>query len=220
MTSVATYMAAVAVILVFLARQAGSADITQHLYQENTGGTETTHTLITRRDGGDVVMRWIAPDRTYYNLCDLSGDTREWRLKDADTDIIAHRSASTLRLEGVFRGEAVKRSVEIDADPWYQPLSYALGQFSQSGRGSIRFWTIRPDTLEPVKLQAERQDSEPVLTAAGLYVAHKVRISATGLLSRFWKANYWFRMKDGLFVRYEGSNGLPATEKPIILLEG
>jgi hypothetical protein len=203
-----------------LARAAGSADTTHYLYQENTDGTETTHTLITRRDGQDVEMRWIAPDRTYYNLCDVSGDTREWRFKDTDTDIIAHRAGSTLRLEGVFQGEAVMRIVDIDDDPWYQPLSYALGQFSQSGRDSIRFWTIRPDKLEPIKLQAQRQDSEPVLTAAGLYLAHRVRISATGLWSRLWKANYWFRLEDGLFVRYEGSNGLPGTTKTIIRLEG
>ena len=192
----------------------------QHTYLENTGAVESSHTWIVRKRGERVETHWITPDKAYFNLCDATGATLEWRFRGNAADIRAWRSGDRIRLEGTRDGKTVNEDIEIDASPWFQPLSYALGRFSQSQRDSIAFWTIRPDNLDVVKLRASNLGDEQVTTKAGTFTARKISISLNGFLSHFWQAHYWFRHTDGLFVRYRGANGLPGTPTTTIQLGG
>jgi hypothetical protein len=207
-------------ILSVLANAACAEDFGQYTYLEQTGAVESSHTWIIQHSGKDVETRWIAPDKAYFNLCDASGNTQEWRVRYPDADIVAKRVGNLIRLQGTRNGKVIHQDLEIDASPWFQPLSYALGRFSQSHLDSVVFWTIRPDTLTVVKLRARSLGEEQVTTRAGLFPARKVRISLDGFLSHFWEAHYWFRQADGLFVRYEGANGLPGTPITTIQLGG
>jgi hypothetical protein len=197
-----------------------AGEFRQYTYLEETGAVESSHIWLIRRSGTEIETRWIAPDKAYLNLCDETGNTQEWRVRDSNTDISAKRLGRIIRFEGTYNGEQIRRDVEIDESPWFQPLSYALGRFSQSHLDSIVFWTIRPDNLDVVKLRAKSAGEEQVITKAGRFPANKVSISLMGLLSHFWKAHYWFRRADGLFVRYEGANGLPGTPTTTIQLGG
>jgi hypothetical protein len=213
-----TARAVAACLAAVLARDVAAQDGLQHVYVERTQGVETSHTLILRRNGTGVEIQWQAPDEDFITVCDNTGATREWRFHDSDTDIVARRSGNRIRLEGVDGDERISRELAIDGAPWFQPLSYALGRFSLSDRESVRFWAIRPDSLEVVKLLATRQDVESVATDAGSFSGRRVRISLGGLLSTFWKAHYWFRLDDGLFIRYEGVRGPPGTPGTVIEL--
>ena len=198
---------------------AGTDNSLRHTYLERTGDDKLLHTLVIRRNGNNVETRWIAPEKSYFNLCDSTGDTLEWRVSDKEGEIKGKREGNVIQLEGVRKGKVIRRSVEIGGAPWFQPPSYALGRFSKSQRESIDFWTIRPDTLKPVKLHAKRLGKESVEIETGAVAIRKVRISLTGLLSDFWAAHYWFRESDGLFFPYKGANGLPGTPVTTIQLE-
>lgn len=216
----ATNRSIIGCILGVFANGTFSADLGHYTYLEQTGAAESSHSWFIRHNGAGVETRWIAPDKAYFNLCDESGNTLEWRVRYPDTDIVARRAGNLIRLEGTRNGKAFHKDLEIDEAPWFQPLSYALGRFSQSPVDSVVFWTIRPDNLDVVKLVARTLGEEEVMTKAGLFTARKVSIAVNGLLSHFWEAHYWFRQADGLFVRYEGTNGLPGTPATTIQLGG
>jgi hypothetical protein len=197
-----------------------SEESRQYTYLENTDAVESSHTWILRHSGKHIETHWITPDKVYFNLCDETGATLEWRLRENAADIRARRSGNLIRLEGIRDGKAISEDIEIDESPWFQPLSYALGRFSQSQRDSVVFWTIRPDNLDVVKFQARNLGDEQVTTIAGSFPARKISIALNGFLSHFWQAHYWFRQADGLFVRYQGANGLPGTPTTTIQLGG
>ncbi|MGD8854352.1 MAG: hypothetical protein PVI28_18415 [Gammaproteobacteria bacterium] len=193
--------------------------VRQHTYIEETGSLASTHTWIVREGGGTVETRWLTPDKAYFNRSDESGNTLEWRVRQGDREITARRTGNIIHLEQTRGVDTVREDLQIDESPWFQPLSYALGRFSQSQLKSVVFWTIRPDSIDAVKLKASRLEEEPVTTRAGRFIARKVSIALSGFLSRFWHAHYWFRNTDGLFLRYEGVNGLPGTPATTIQLD-
>jgi hypothetical protein len=155
------------IILCFLAtlgHSAGAEVLRQHTYVETTGAVESSHTVTVRQFGEGIETRWMTPEKTFVNLSDKAGNTLEWRVQYAGVDIIAQRTGNLIQLSGTRNGDSFREDLEIDESPWFQPLSYALGQFSQSNQDAVVFWTIRPDNLGVVKL-TERAllDSAPTV---------------------------------------------------------
>jgi hypothetical protein len=208
-------------VLTVLAYNAcSSEDPRRYTFLETTGSDESSHTWLIQPVGGYIETLWISPDTTFSNRCDKTGNTLRWRILSEEADITAQRVGNYIQLDGTRDGKTIRQNVKIDDSPWYQSLSYALGAFSQSRRDSVKFWIVRPDNLDVVKMRATRIGEEEVTTDKGLVLTRKVKISANGFLSHFWKAFYWFRESDGLFVRYRGVNGLPGTPSTTIQLSG
>jgi hypothetical protein len=190
----------------------------RHLYRETRGDAASTY-LWTMAAAGDLYrITFESPRETFVNHCDANGSTLHWRLKGERIEVQARREGGTIVLVGRRDGEPVERRIEIGDEPWYQPLSYSLRRFVRSGKAATLFWMLRPDTLDAARLKAERAGREPIDTAAGPTLADKVRISTTGLLTGLWKADYWFDAKTGVFLRYEGVNGLPVNPKTVVEL--
>ncbi len=155
----------------------------------------------------------------YVNICDASGSTFEWRMKKDRTDITARREADWIRLTGMVNGQRLDKKLQIDDAPWYQPLSFSLRAFTLSGKTEVEFWTIRPDKLTPVKLRAEKDGVDTVPVGDGPETAQRVRVCvSSGIMSYLWSCCYWFRLEDGVFLKYEGTHGPPGTPKTTILL--
>lgn len=106
----------------------------------------------------------------------------------------------------------------IDAAPWYQPLSFALRAMLNADQFAATFWMIRPDTLTPVKLTAEKQQVEPLNIEGHSVDARRVRVSVAGWASMLWHSHYWFRADDHLFVQYRGVNGPPGIPETVVRL--
>ena len=206
--------------LTVLSANASPEDIRQYTFSEKTGSARSSDTWIIRHTGKRMEIRWIGSDKSFYNLCDQAGNTLEWRFRDGTEEVTARRSGNLILLSGNRDGRKFHKDLTIDKSPWFQPISYALGRFSQSHLDRVVFWTIRPDNLDIVKLQARRNGEEQISTGAGPLLAYKIHISLDGILSHFWKASYWFRKDDGLFIRYEGVNGLPGTPTTTIQIDG
>lgn len=198
---------------------AGSAAET-YGYQEKTGTRTSFFQWQLAVDQAQLATITAREEKALYvNVCDNSGATHEWRMQKEDAEVTARRLGNELHIHGRQAGETIDERITLDDSPWFQPLSYSLRRSLVTGRGREQtFWMIRPDKLRPQKFQAVREGEENISTPAGCFRAVRVRISPAGLLACVWRGYYWFRLEDGLFLRYEGAHGPPGTPKTTISL--
>lgn len=190
----------------------------QHRYLETTGSRTVAFDWSVAQDGNGLRIVASEPGNRFLTLCDETGITNLWQLNDGRHDIRAKRSGDRLILRGTRDGQPYSEEHTLDAAPWYQALSYSLRVWLESAADSTEFWTLRPDTLEAVKLSARRIGVEPLQTRAGTVEAVHVQVRARGMLAPFWKADYWFRADNHLFVKYQAVNGLPGSPETVIEL--
>ncbi len=153
----------------------------------------------------------------YYNQ---NGITQKFTYEDSLNKInySAVLEGKKIILKGNSGDKNIDKIIKIDDDPWKQSMSYSLSEFALGNEEKIKFWIIRLDKLKGAKIQAERVKTEDILIGDKQYNAVNVKISTHDLLSNIWHCNYWFRSSDGLFLKYEGLNGLPGAGKTIIEL--
>jgi len=188
-------------------------------YREQTG--DDSFTFLWRAEQGrrEVTVTQDQGDETYSSVCTLDGTTLSWHYtRQPDTDVRAERTGNRIHFSGRFAGESIDKSQDIDARPWFQPLSFSLQRMVARELKTAAFWTIRPDTLEILALKAEKSGSEEIAAGKETQTADKVVIRLDGLMSALWQAEYWFRQSDNLFVQYRGTHGLPGTAETSINL--
>ena len=153
----------------------------------------------------------------YYNI---DGATQKFTQKDSSTniDLSIIKVGRNIILKGISGEKVIDTIIKIDGSPWKQSMSYSLSEFALGNIEKIEYWIIRLDKLKGEKMLAEKVGTEYISIKDKLYHAVKVKISAAGLRSKFWSGHYWFRVSDGLFLKYEGWNGLPGSTKTIIEL--
>jgi hypothetical protein len=153
----------------------------------------------------------------YYNP---DGTTNKFTHMDStkNIDLIAIRNGNNVILKGTSEGKNIDEVIKLDKTPWKQSMSYSLSEFALGDKDKIEYWIIRLDKFKGEKMQAEKAGTEDITINGKQYQAFKVKISAAGLRSKFWSGHYWFRSSDGLFLKYDGWNGLPGSTKTIIEL--
>jgi hypothetical protein len=188
----------------------------QVVYRETTGSR--TERFTWKLETGDVIHLEVTRDNERYsNRFDSSGATTRWTYSAPQKHITALRSNNRIVLQGRIDDRNIRKKSVIDGAPWYQALSFCLRDFLASSRSEIDFWMIRPDSLKTVKMNAKKVKTEAVVVDGHCFEALKVKISLCGPLSIFWHAYYWYRVEDGLFLKYRGANGPPGT--PITIVE-
>jgi hypothetical protein len=166
-----------------------------------------------------IVISVNEQGKTFYNLCTADGETLKWHMQIEDKhDITAIRKDNLLHIEGIRFGKEYSKTVTIDERPWYQPLSFSLGNFLDSTASKTSFWVIRADKIEVVALTAEKIGVEDVVLDDVAVPAQKIEIRADGFYSKFWHATYWYRKSDNLFLRYQSTHGLPGSAETIVEL--
>lgn len=158
--------------------------------------------------------------KSFFNFCSSDGETWEWQFTDSDKehDVIAKRVGDELKITGICNGKNCDKTIQLDERPWYQPLSYSLRNFLQSGQKSISFWIIRADTLEVTTMKVEKQGEEEILINEKTIPALKVELRAEGFYSHFWHGTYWYRKSDNLFLMYRSVHGPVGTPETIVQL--
>lgn len=188
-------------------------------YREQTGREVTTYLWRVEPESRSYTVIHQQGEETFRSRCTEDGATLHWRYtRPPDTDVQAERSGDRILLSGRFEGEPVEREVAIDTRPWFQPLSFSLQRMLTLNLDRASFWTIRPDTLDVLAMQAEREGSETIGEAGEALVAERVAIRLDGLLAGLWRADYWFRQGDRLFVQYRGAHGPPGTAETVVRL--
>jgi hypothetical protein len=97
-----------------------------------------------------------------------------------------------------------------------QPLSYALQSYSKSDRRTLRFWLIRADNFEPVKLKAVHSGTKEIFVDSRLCSSSRIDVSPSGPLSFVWHGSYWFRESDAVFLQYAGGHLLSGSADTLI----
>ncbi|ADW17383.1 hypothetical protein Despr_1217 [Desulfobulbus propionicus DSM 2032] len=189
-------------------------------YREQTGDDQFIFTWQINRDVDGITVMQQQGDEMYSSRNTAGGATQSWHyVKPPATDVRVERDGNRLRFTGRFAGETIDRIQTIDGRPWMQPLSFSLQRLVGEEPQVARFWTIRPDTLDVLAMQAETAGSEPVaIDSGGTRRASKVVIRPEGLLSAFWQAEYWFRDGDNMFLQYRGTHEPPGTAETRICL--
>lgn len=205
---------AAAALLLGWAAPASAGDVR---YRE-TVGEDTVYFTWRSETAEDILVTVHREAARFVNRLTADGDTLAWGYRSEGIEVQAERLDNQLRIWGRVDDTLLQERYPIDADPWYQPLSYSLRGFLQSDRQHVRFWTIRLDELEPVKLKAAKIGTETIETPAGRFEARKVEVRLDGWLSFAWHGIYWYRKSDGLFLKYRGVNGLPGTPPTVIEL--
>lgn len=193
-------------------------------YREQTGDHSFTFSWRADREGDGTTITVVQHqgDEVFTSRNSQEGATQAWRyVKEPDTDVRVERRGDSLRFEGRFDGEPVDQTRTIDHRPWFQPLSFSLNRMVAGDQRAASFWTIRPDTLDVLTLQAEQGEIESVTVADGTTrQARKVVVRLEGLMASFWRAEYWFGQDDHLFLQYRSTHGPPGTAETRISLLG
>ena len=188
-----------------------------HRYKEVTG--ESVKTLQWRLENGDgTTLRCTSPREHHTTTVGPDYDTSHWQVQadDGQTDFIARRRGNTIEINGRFKGKAINKTLRIDDAPWYQATSLSLRQLATSNETHQVFWTIRYNTLKAHKVKATKKGVESVASTEGPKELLRIRLSLTGLLSPFWKSDYWFSLPEFIFYRFKGPSGPPGSPMTVI----
>jgi hypothetical protein len=182
------------------------------IYRETTGSRQGTFTwelvrgetlLLTTGDELETFRTRLAPDL----------QTLAWEVQrpQENTGAKAWRNGSSLMIRGELEGQPLERSFDVGDAPWFQSLSASLVRHLPRAGAEREFWILRPDTLEPHRLQVTDVRPETLQVGGEAVDTWRVEIRPTGLLSKFWHGNYWFRQADRRFLRYRGASGPPGS---------
>ncbi len=190
-----------------------------YTYVERTGDREIEFYWKAVVKDTQVLVHVFEEGKSFFNICTSDGATLKWKIKNRDRhNITAVRKGDSLYISGIRNGELYEKTVTIDSRPWYQPLSFSLGNFLDSSRTKTTFWTIRADTIEAIALQAVKMGEETIIVCNRPMGTWKIEVRPAGILSPFWHGSYWFRKEDNLFLRYRSVHGLPGTDETVVEL--
>ncbi len=188
------------------------------LYRERTGDVQYRITFTKQAAPGGYALGYRSPEMEFTCVTGPGFAVKTWDMKEPGqgTSITGTRSGNEIKLRGTFRNAPADRDFTVDSLPWYQFIEPALERFVAGGRESMRFWIVNSEDLKLMKMEARRQGVETVSANGAGQKARRVRVRLTGFASAFWHADYWFRVSDNRFVRYESVRGGPGTPKTVI----
>jgi hypothetical protein len=135
--------------------------------------------------------------------------TLEWTVEQPgeDTRYSGIRDGNILTITGTLNGEAVDKQIKIDDKPFYNNPAFGLQGFVRSGQEKTEFRTLRPGDLAEYKMKAKVEEHTVIVIQGQEIAAIRVQWGLTGLKSKFFKQNLWFRESDGVFLRAQPREG-------------
>lgn len=192
------------------------------VYEQEQGGEISRLELGYSVQPDGVLIASRSESETYFTRAGADGDTRQWQVWGEAAAVEAQRRDQQVRVRGRNGSGELEYSFALEGLPWYQALSYALGQWLQREPQAerIEFWMIRPDTHRPVRLQARRAELQLLEIAGGTRQARRVEVRPDGWRGRLWSASYWFDARNGRFLRYESGALVPGVAETRIEFRG
>ncbi len=191
-----------------------------YIYKETTGNNSMT-TNLTQDDGlNDITISFSNNNETHQLVCSKDYATKTWKYSNTTqgTAIEAERAGDIIKLKGTLNKKEIQNNIKIDQAPWFEFIEVSLVNFLKSNDQTTAFWMIQPNNLKTYKMIAKKKNTEVITVNDQKIEAMKVTVTLQGFLSMFWSVNYWFRISDHTFVRYEGVRGGPGTPKTITQL--
>ncbi len=178
------------------------------LFKETSGQKveySASWTIVT--NGRLIIYSTNTMNEIHIVTCGQDYNTLSWNYKDNEnnTDVATKRDGNLIITSGQQKNIPVCITNKIDGSPWFESIGDSLSPFSISKTSSIEFWFIRFSNFESYKMAAYKGKIENIKVNGNSVEAQKVTVTLTGLLSIFWKADYWFRIPDGQYIRFEGN---------------
>jgi hypothetical protein len=188
------------------------------VYRETTGDNVLIHeyTIDPAASGHSVVITSLKGghlvSRTEMDV-DSEFSTLRWTYAERQKgiDLSAYRKGDVIFLSGHLKGKRVSKKLKISSFPWFQAYPLSLEKFSVSKKNKRLYWSINPSDTKVYDFLVTKKEFE-TLTVNGRQeeVVH-LYISLTGIRFVFWHADSWHRRSDGMYLCYEGVNGMPGT---------
>ncbi len=179
-------------------------------------GAEETENIIWSIEQGQsqTVLSLETESRVTRLVCDSRMNTREWQLQDLkeNSSLTARRSGQVIHVEGNIGENRIDTRVELEpGQKWYQTMNHQYSCFVLSGAKKEAFVMLRPDTMELSNWVLTRQEEETLLINGRSEETVRVRLTVKNVPAFMWKAELWYRISDGRFLRYEGPMGGPGA---------
>jgi hypothetical protein len=173
---------------------------------------------------GRTLQIEMSDGERYRAVYDSSDSVVEFQFEDPAvvTAYSALRLGNMIQIDGVLKGKAVSRTLQVDAHPWFESMEQSLQHYAISGSSQpLLFWCVIPSDATAFLLMARIIGTEEILVNERKIMAVKVKVSLPGIASIFWGVLFWYRPADGTFLRYEGVRGFIGTPKTVLeLAEG
>ncbi|HEX2954554.1 MAG TPA: hypothetical protein VHR47_11315 [Bacillota bacterium] len=192
----------------------------ERYYQERTGEKTVQTRLSINHMNNLVTIEYVKQNELHNVICQSNYGTNVWTYKNTDeqSNITLERVGDVIQAKGSLKDKYMQRTITIDGSPWYQFVSVSLADFLDSPQKATTFWTIQPSNLRAYKMSAKKYNPEFIEVHGEKIKAQHVKVSLTGILSVFWKVDYWFRCDDHVFVKFIGVNGAPGSPRTFIEL--
>lgn len=168
------------------------------------------------KKGGETVIHEVTANLTQTVKCDSAGSALEWKMQ-AETaekekvDLKAVRQGNKISVTGIMKNKEYSKVFDIDEKPWYQAVDMQMKPFLDSGKDYIEYWMVgMTPEFTAFQMSFKKGITETVKVMGKDTDCRKMEWRATGFWALFWSSDYWFRLKDGIAVKF----AMPGGDKP------
>jgi hypothetical protein len=177
--------------------------------------SEATHRFLVNASGEiEVTVHWVFSDTAIEGIDqsklakDYSTISAQVVVNKEGSDYTANRIGNVIKINGVFRNKTISKSIEIDENPFYTNPTIGLKGFILSGKEKAKFWLLRPDKPELLKMRVTRYGAEIIEIGGRRLEAIKLEWGLTGIGSLFFNEVYWFDRKNKVFLKNINRDGI------------
>jgi len=183
------------------------------VYEEKTGNRLTTHRFVIEESvpGYDITLRSETGgqriDQKYKLKTNLDALSWDYENPAENTKITAVKKKNKIYLKGIHKGRQINKIFKTNDLPWNQSFNIGLEKFALSPEKFMKFRAIGtsgPGDMKVTTFSVKKKNIETITASGKKVEALHVQISLSGLLSIFWKGNYYYRKADGIFLLYKG----------------
>lgn len=121
-----------------------------------------------------------------------------------DTFVIGKNKGDFIELSGKFRGKELKREILLKGDKWIQILPFGLGKTSDEEYFRI-IATVGPRAMYSGRMLSKNMGLEEITVNNKNYLANRLKLRLTGILSFLWSGEYWYKLEDNILIKLEDS---------------
>ncbi|HNV06433.1 MAG TPA: hypothetical protein PKH64_09970 [Petrotogaceae bacterium] len=167
-------------------------------------------------EDSSICLNFSCPGKKYTVICNEDLMTTYSFLKNTEKDSFYEIALENYTIHITSYQNGYENHYEYLWDgntPWIQAIELSMVNFIKSDSTSMRFWLINPSDGKKMDMIAIKEGIYQLDVLGKKENCTKVKVTLDSFLSIFWSVSYWFRNADGLFVRYEGLKGGPASPK-------
>jgi len=194
-----------------LAPSAFAGDILE--YKETIGGEVSTLTVAVVEDS-DTLIRFRASSTTGEKVVSVldsrDGSNLSWTQTKDERSVSVLRTGDLLQVRTWDKDGVRLTEHKIDQAPWIQSREFGMRGFAgDRSQESREFWIINPSDFSLNRMKAVKKEAGRISCGERTHEAVRVVVSLAGWKSIFWSSEFWFRLDDGLFLKYVGQKSGP-----------